>query len=230
MEDAVLIFSGRPLLSSPRSVDQHQGRRSDTFSLAIATAATSLSALAAMTPGVSRFEQLVFRTVNRLPPILELPLATVMQLGSLGAIFSSAGIARLLHRRELAVELLLSGGISYVAAKGAKIIVARERPGLLLTEVLLRGRAQSGRGFPSGHAAVAAALATIAARRLTPAARRAAWASAGTVSLARIYVGAHLPIDVVGGTALGFGIGTAVAAAAARAHTYARGSGVPSWV
>lgn len=180
--------------------------------MAIATAATALSGFAAMTPGVSRFEQFVFRSVNGLPPILELPLATVMQLGSLGAILASAGIARLADRRNLAVELLLSGGISYVSAKAAKIIVARERPGLLLTDVLLRGRAQSGRGFPSGHAAVAAALATIAARRFPSTAGRAAWASAGTVSVARIYVGAHLPVDVVGGTALGFAIATGVAA------------------
>jgi glycosyltransferase 2 family protein len=185
---------------------------SDNVDVAIATAATALSGLAAMTPGVSRFEQLVFRAVNGLPPVLELPLATVMQLGSLGAIFASAGLARLRHRRDLAVELLMSGSISYVGAKAVKIIVARERPGLLLADVLLRGRAQSGRGFPSGHAAVAAALATIAARRLAPAAGRAAWASAGTVSVARIYVGAHLPVDVVGGAALGFAIGTAVVA------------------
>jgi membrane-associated phospholipid phosphatase len=32
------------------------------------------------------------------------------------------------------------------------------------------------------------------------------------VSVARIYVGAHLPVDVVGGTALGFAIATGVAA------------------
>jgi glycosyltransferase 2 family protein len=180
--------------------------------VAIATTVTVLSGLAAMTPGVSRFEQFVFRTVNGLPPALELPLATVMQLGSLGAVFASAGLARLADRRELAVEFLLSGGTSYVAAKAAKIMVARERPGLLLTDVLLRGRAQSGRGFPSGHAAVAAALATIAARRFPPAAGRAAWASVGMVSVARIYVGAHLPVDVVGGTALGFAIASGVAA------------------
>jgi membrane-associated phospholipid phosphatase len=212
MENAVPVFGDRPLLSSARALNQQRGWGSDNVDVAIATAATALSGLVAMTPGVSRFEQFVFRTVNGLPPVLELPLATVMQLGSLGAVLASAGLARLADRRDLAVELLLSGGISYVAARAAKIMVARERPGLLLTDVLLRGRAQSGRGFPSGHAAVAAALATIGARRFPPTAGRAAWASAGTVSVARIYVGAHLPVDVVGGTALGFAIATAVAA------------------
>ena len=202
----------RPLFFSARAPNQQRAWRSDNVDVAIATAAMALSGLAAMTPGVSRFEQFVFRTVNGLPPVLELPLATVMQLGSLGAVFASAGLAKLADRRDLAVEFLLSGGISYVAAKAAKIIVARERPGLLLADVLLRGRAQSGRGFPSGHAAVAAALATIAARRFRPAAGRAAWTSATTVSVARIYVGAHLPVDVVGGTALGFAVATGVAA------------------
>jgi undecaprenyl-diphosphatase len=36
------------------------------------------------------------------------------------------------------------------------------------------------------------------------------WATAGSVGIARIYVGAHLPLDVVGGMALGAMIGMTV--------------------
>jgi undecaprenyl-diphosphatase len=38
--------------------------------------------------------------------------------------------------------------------------------------------------------------------------RPVAWALAGVVALARVYVGAHLPLDVVGGAALGVVVGT----------------------
>jgi membrane-associated phospholipid phosphatase len=192
--------------------------RDDQSRLAIATAATILSALVARAPGLTRLELSLFRAVNGLPPSLERPLSIVMQLGSLGAGPATAGVAWLARRPALAAELLSAGGISWIAAKAGKLIVARERPGLLIAEVLLRGRAQSGRGFPSGHAAVAAALATVAVRRLGGGARGAAWASAGTVALARIYVGAHLPIDVIGGATLGYAIGTAVASRRASAH------------
>jgi membrane-associated phospholipid phosphatase len=192
---------------------QTQIWRSDSIRLGIASAVTVVSALAARTPGLSRAELALFRTVNNLPPSFEFPLAIVMQLGALGAVPGSAAVAVLARNRAVAIELLTAGSIAWLAAKTGKIIVARERPGFLVAEVLLRGRPQSGRGFPSGHAAVAAALATVAGRRLGPGGRLAASLAAGTVALARVYVGAHLPVDSVGGAAMGIAIGSAVAIA-----------------
>jgi membrane-associated phospholipid phosphatase len=200
-------------LDSAGKLDRGRGRHADVARAVVALATTLGSAMIARTPGLSRAELFVFRRVNGLTPSFELPLAAVMQLGSLGAVFAAAGVAMLARRRKVALQLLTSGGIAYIGARVVKIIVARERPGLLIAEVLLRGRPQSGRGFPSGHAAVAAALATIGGRHLPAEARGAAWASAGVVALARVYVGAHLPIDVVGGAALGYAIASSVAAA-----------------
>jgi membrane-associated phospholipid phosphatase len=190
---------------------------SDTLGLGIATAVAFVSAAAARAPGVSRTELAMFRTVNNLPPSFEFPLAMAMQLGALGAVPASAGIAMMAGKRTLALDLLTAGGIAWLAAKAGKVIVARERPGLLIAEVLLRGRPQSGRGFPSGHAAVAAAMATVAGRHLGATGRFAASVAAGTVALARVYVGAHLPVDSVGGAALGVAIGSAVGTARMRA-------------
>jgi predicted Ser/Thr protein kinase len=62
----------------------------------------------------------------------------------------------------------------------------------------------------SGHSAVAVALATVASPYLGRRARRVAWVLAGFVCLARMYVGSHLPFDVVGGAALGWAAGSLV--------------------
>ncbi|MPZ71257.1 MAG: phosphatase PAP2 family protein, partial [Actinobacteria bacterium] len=69
---------------------------------------------------------------------------------------------------------------------------------------------ESGLGFVSGHAAVATALATVIAAYTGPALTITVAVLAATVALARIYVGAHLPLDVIGGAALGWAIGSLI--------------------
>ena len=90
------------------------------------------------------------------------------------------------------------------------MIVGRGRPGALLPEVVFRGGLHMGLGFPSGHAAVAAALATAAGTYLGSTGRQAAWGAVAVVGIARTFVGAHLPIDVIGGIALGWVVGSLV--------------------
>jgi membrane-associated phospholipid phosphatase len=176
--------------------------------LLFAAGATGATAWLATAPSVNSFELRLYRLFNRLPPHLEVPLAAVMQLGSLAAVPSSAAWALIAKRRALALDLALAGGTSWVSAKVAKRLVRRERPAALVAESLLRGRPQTGLGFPSGHSAIATALATVATPWLSAAARRGAWTSVAAVGIARMYVGAHLPVDVVGGVAMGSAIAT----------------------
>jgi hypothetical protein len=68
---------------------------------------------------------------------------------------------------------------------------------------------QRGLGYPSGHAAVAATLYVVAAPHLRSRWRAGLAALTSGVGLARIYVGAHLPLDVLGGVALGAALGAA---------------------
>jgi glycosyltransferase 2 family protein len=67
-----------------------------------------------------------------------------------------------------------------------------------------------GLGYVSGHSAVAVSLATVASPFLGRRARRVAWTLAALVCVARIYVGSHLPFDVLGGAALGWAAGALV--------------------
>ena len=95
------------------------------------------------------------------------------------------------------------GATAWVLAKLVKASVRRPRPAALIEDLRIRGRAQSGGGFPSGHAGVATAMAAAALLSMDGDARPLLTGLAATVAAARVYVGAHLPLDVLGGAALG---------------------------
>jgi len=118
-----------------------------------------------------------------------------------------AGVAAVLRRWRLAAGALLAGLGVYVLAKVVKGIVPRVRPDGLLDDVVIRGAAAHGRGFISGHAAVVVALVVVAWPYLGPRGRIACAALAVAVCFARVHVGAHLPLDVVGGAGLGLAVG-----------------------
>ena len=73
----------------------------------------------------------------------------------------------------------------------------------LLPGIRGRGREAAGLGYLSGHAAVAVALGAAALPRLGPAGRALTLTAMPLVGLTRLYVGAHLPLDIAGGAALG---------------------------
>ncbi|NKZ08038.1 lysylphosphatidylglycerol synthase domain-containing protein [Actinomadura latina] len=152
----------------------------------------------------------VFRLINDLPGWLIRPVDVVMQAGALGAAGATAAAALAVRRVRLAVDLALAGSLAWLLAKLVKDVADRGRPGALLSEVVLRGAHEGGLGFVSGHAAVAAALATVAAAHVRRPVRWALWAVAVAVPLSRVYVGAHFPLDVVAGAALGWAVGGAV--------------------
>jgi glycosyltransferase 2 family protein len=157
-------------------------------------------------------EAALFRVVNE----LALPGWTwpgvwlVMQLGVIGAVPLVAVLALATRRLRLALDAVLAAGSIYLIAKLVKEFVQRGRPQTLLDDVNILGEPARGLGYVSGHSAVAVALATVASPYLGRRARRVAWVLAGCVCLARMYVGSHLPYDVVGGAALGWAAGSLV--------------------
>jgi undecaprenyl-diphosphatase len=166
-------------------------------------------ALAARHGHVFAFDADLFRLVNQLPGALGGPLLVVMQLGALAAVPALAAVALAGRRPRLARDLVLSGGLAWVLARVVKDLVGRARPAALIDGVVERA-VNTGLGYPSGHVAVAAALATAAGPWLPRPARRVAWWVVGLVALGRMYAGAHLPLDVVGGAALGWAVGAAI--------------------
>lgn len=129
------------------------------------------------------------------------PLWVVMQAGSLAAVFLLGAAAVRWNTRRGPLPILVGGTAVWAGVKLLKVPVGRERPSAYLDRVRVRGAEQSGLGYPSGHAAVATLLAILATR--PGPSRRLAHGVAGMTGLARIHVGAHLPLDVVGGLAIG---------------------------
>lgn len=169
----------------------------------------SASLLAILSVGVrgrpvSGLERDLFNLINGLPGVLVPPLVVVMQAGAYASILGAAFIALLLRRKRLAVELLIAGNAAYWLAVLCKVLVARQRPGQLLEHIRIYGPIGGIWGYPSGHVAVATALSFMATRALPKRFRRYLWLVLGTVAVARIAVGAHLPIDVVGGFLVGW--------------------------
>jgi len=80
-----------------------------------------------------------------------------------------------------------------------------------IEDIELRGDVStSGESFVSGHAILVAALATVIWPYLPARWRPVLWVLVALVMIGRVYVGAHNPLDVVCGAALGVAIGLAV--------------------
>lgn len=153
----------------------------------------------------------MFRLVNGLPDSLFRPVWLVMQLGTVGAAPAAAAVAWRAGEPRLARRLLVAGTTTWALSKVVKHHVRRPRPTGLLADARCRGREATGMGYLSGHAGVAMAIGVAAVPRLPGTARAAAPILVIAVGLARIYVGAHLPLDVAGGAALGLAVDAVLA-------------------
>jgi membrane-associated phospholipid phosphatase len=159
---------------------------------------------------VGVLEEDLFRLVNDLPDALYPGFWVVMQAGNVLAVGVASVVVAATRRFWLAANLAITGIGVWLAARWIKYQVGRERPADLLDGVNLRGPHDNGLGFVSGHAAVAVAIATMIIPYLDRRVRWVAWLVAALVGVSRLYVGAHLPFDVIGGAALGWAAGSLV--------------------
>lgn len=171
------------------------------------TAVLLLSAASVHQHSVDSWERSVFEVVNDSVTVPFALVWPIMQLGNIVAVPVAALGAAIARRIRLAGAILVGGALTYYLAKVVKRFVVRGRPPDLLPDVQIAGTAAQGLGFVSGHAGVSALLATVALPYLGRRLQALAIGLAAFVCLARMYVGAHLPLDILGGAALGAAVG-----------------------
>jgi membrane-associated phospholipid phosphatase len=159
---------------------------------------------------VGSTERRIFEAINGLSDVLEPPMRLIQFLGVLFVGPIVAVVALILRRWRLALAALLVTAGKLVAERTVWHFVSRQRPGVTEPNAIVRGgTATSGAAFVSGHVILVTALAWVITPYLRQGWRFAPWVVVALVSFARLYLGAHNPLDVLGGIALGVVVGAA---------------------
>jgi membrane-associated phospholipid phosphatase len=180
--------------------------RRDVVVLVASLAVFAGCAVIAADGRVGPIERAAFHAVNGLPQGLYQPMLAFQYLGVLGIPLIVAAGALALRRWRLAVALVLVVPCKLGAERLVKVLVQRERPGTTVPDAILRGVHPGGLSFVSGHAIITFAIAGLLALVLPRRWAVVGFVLAGLNAVARVYLGAHNPLDVVGGAAVGLAI------------------------
>ncbi len=132
---------------------------------------------------------------------------------TLGTVLGVGAVA-LLFAFKKHFYAIISLGITfiglYISQSVLKLLIERPRPFISDSNIIFLGsKIPDGFSYPSGHTLIAVFLATVLAYKFKESMLivTISYTIAGLVGLSRIYLGAHFPIDVLGGLFLGLMFG-----------------------
>jgi undecaprenyl-diphosphatase len=184
--------------------------RRDVVVLVASLAVFAVCAVIAAGGQVGPLERAAFHAVNGLPDGLYRPMLVFQYLGVLAMPLVVAVGALALRRWRLAAALVLVVPCKLATERLVKLLVQRERPGTTVGDAVLRGVHPAGLSFVSGHAIITFAIAGLLVLVLPRRWGVVAFVLAILNAVARVYLGAHNPLDVLGGAAVGLAIAAAL--------------------
>jgi undecaprenyl-diphosphatase len=185
-------------------------RTGDVVAVLAGSAVLVACGLIARNGEVGPLEARVFHAVNGLPDALTPLMRGAQYLGVL-VVGPVVGLGALVLRRyRLTLAAFLVTGAKLASERMVWEFIVRSRPGTSIADAIVRGGTPTGgQSFVSGHVVLVTGLAWVITPYLRGRWRIVPGAIAALVSFARLYLGAHAPLDVLGGAALGAAIGGA---------------------
>jgi membrane-associated phospholipid phosphatase len=173
------------------------------------------SVAGARLPEIPPLERRAFRVVNGLPDWLYRPLWLPMQLGNLLAgTAAGLGIAAWYRDWPMAAGVVVAAALKLVAERvvrghTAASLAVRQRQGTSQPGAVLRGAdvPSSGPSFPSGHVILVSGVACVVLSSIPDEVVWLPFTLTALVTIARVYVGAHNPLDVTAGLGTGLLVG-----------------------
>jgi membrane-associated phospholipid phosphatase len=158
------------------------------------------------------FQARIFYDFNNLPGWYTKPALYLTEALGAGYAIAACIIVPLLFKRfRLAWRFLVTVGGTGVVMEAAKLVAKEPRPAALLQGHLHIRAVETGlNSFPSGHAAVATAMALTLWLILPRAWRWVSIVWIVVVGLSRLYLGVHTATDIIGGFAIGLAVVSAV--------------------
>ena len=179
------------------------GRRHRVVRRGVAVAAIASTVAAARGAAPPTVDQRLTAAIARSRgSVVDRVVGAFTDIGSVYGLLGCSATLAAAGEVRLGLRTAITGSMAWVAAQLTKDLVDRERPYELGTAELLI-EAPHGSSWPSGHSAVAGAMATTIGRRLSPGGRVGAGGLAVAVAASRLQVGAHHATDTLAGLAIG---------------------------
>lgn len=231
------VAVGRALLApSPASVDSHGFPVLREWAPRLAAAMAAVLAIGAALPALQPLDNQLFLAVNGLGDgpewlyqALDPHARNYVLLVLTAAVASAIFLRRPRYVIGTAIAVVLAGYLAGAALEVVKVFIERARPEEVIGAQVQLSHDRSWShiaSYPSGHLIVTTAMAAAAAAAV----RVLRWplvVYVGAVAFTRVLFGAHFPLDVVVGAALGYELGLFTANLFANARLLP--SPLPGW-
>lgn len=192
-------------MSGLKTKNQHffKRLRNPTVQLILAIVLFTVSAIIVSDDRMATWEKVVFNAVYGLPNGFNPVFLLFTQLGNITVLLALSIIMLLKKHYSIVIRMLMAGLLAEILAHIGKGMVGRPRPIEYITDLILRDPTY-GVGFPSGHTAVATAIALVCWHYLPKGYKWVTPVWIIGVATSRMYLGVHAPMDLVGGFAIGW--------------------------